>query len=69
MNHFEVNLKVSRVSDSKVLRMTIQFEYFSDIKANGLCNVGNFRWFLCSRPMSPDVPANKAYIFTRDFKF
>ena len=33
MKHFEANLMVSsRVADSKVLRMAIQFEYFSDKK-------------------------------------
>ena len=33
MNHFEVHLMVSsRVVDSKVLRIAIHFEYFSDIK-------------------------------------
>ena len=57
MNHFEAYLILSsRVVDSTVLRMDIQFEYFfSDKKENGECNVRNFRRFLFS--MSPDSPS------------
>ena len=56
MNHFEVHLMASsRVADSKVLRMAIQFQHFFTIKRqNGKCNVRNFRQLLFG--MSPDVP-------------
>ena len=60
MNHFEAHLIVSsRIVDSKVLRMVIQFEYFFLIRRQiGECNVRNFRGFLFD--MSPDVPAFKS---------
>ena len=63
MNNFEAHLMVSSGEvDSKVLRMTNQFEYFfSDKRANGECNVTNFRRFLFG--MSPDVPALKVRVF------
>ena len=54
MNYFEAHLMVSRVVDSNVLRMVIQFEYF-------------FRRFLLF--MSPEVLAFKVHILPIDFKF
>ena len=68
MNHFEAHPMVeSREVDSKVLRMTIKFEYFFLIKRqHGECNNRNFRGFLFG--MSPDVPAFKARVFTSDSK-
>ena len=58
----------SRVVDSKILRMVIQFDFFFLIRRqNGECNVRSFREFLFG--MSPDVPAFKVHIFTSDFKF
>ena len=73
MNHFEADLMVSsREVDSKVLKMAIQFEHFSDKKQtnkqkqNGECNVRNLRRFLFG--MSADVPAFKVRVFTSDFK-
>ena len=57
----------SRVVDSEVLSMVVQFEYFFLIRQNGECNFINFRQFLFG--MSPHVPAFKVRIFTSDFKF
>ena len=55
----------SRVVDSKVLRMAIQFEYLSLVKRKiGKCNVRNFRWFHFG--MCPDVPAFKVRDSTSD---
>ena len=71
-SHFEAHLIVSsRVVESKVLRMAIQFEYFFliDLRQNGECigpNVRDFRRFLFG--MSPDVPAFKVRVFISDFK-
>ena len=69
MNHFVAHLMVSsRVLDSKVLRIAIQFQYFFLIRRqNGECNVRNFRRFLFG--MSLDVPAFKVHVFTRDLNF
>ena len=55
INYLEMHLMVSsRVIDSKVLRIAIQFEYFSAKKANIF-------------GMSPDVLAFKVCVFTSDF--
>ena len=69
MNHLEEHLMVSsRVIDSKVFRMAIQFEHFFLIRCqNGKCEVTNFRRFLFGT--SPDVSAFKVRNFTNDFKF
>ena len=65
MKHFESHLMVSsRVVDSKVLRMAIQFDYLK--RQNGECNVRNKRFLF---GMSPDVPAFKVHVFTSDSKF
>ena len=58
----------SREVDSKLLRMSIHFEYYFLIRRqNGKCNVRNFKQFLFG--MSPDVPAFKGHIFTSDVRF
>ena len=69
MNHFEVHLMVSsRVVDSKVFRMAIQFEYFFLIKRqSGKCSVRHFRRFLFD--MSPDVQAFKVRILQVTLNF
>ena len=66
MNYFEAQLmvssRISRIVDSKVLRVAIQFEVFFFLikRQNGECNVRNFRRFLFG--MSPDVPAFKVHV-------
>ena len=71
MNHFESHLMVSsRVVDSKVLEMAIQFEYFFFLKRgqDSECNVRNSERLILFG-MSPDVPAVKVRVFTSDLKF
>ena len=76
MNHFEAHLMVSsRVVDSKVLRMAIQFEqFFSDKKAKWRTyNVRNFRRFLfgTSLIIGPTVTStcSKSSFYMSGFKF
>ena len=69
MNHFKANLMASfRGVDSKVLRMTLQINYFCEEK----CKMANvmletLERFLCG--MSPEVPAFKVRVLKSDFKF
>ena len=47
--------------------MIIQFEYFTDKRQLGECNVRNLRWFLPGIIL--DIPAFKVRAFTIDFEF
>ena len=69
MDHFEADLMVaSKVVDSNIFRMAIQFAYFLKIKwQNSERNVRSFKRFLFG--MSPDVSAFKVRVFTSDIKF
>ena len=60
---------LSRLVDSEVLWMSIQFDFFLTNRQNGECYVRNFRWFLFRITPDPNIPIFKVRIFTSDIKF
>ena len=70
INHLKAHLMLlSRLVDSEVLWMSIQFNFFLTNRQNGECNVRNFRWFLFRMTPDPNIPVFKVRNFTSDIKF